>query len=74
MSYLPEFLKKRGVDKCIVCVVGRGCGAVVSLFGDYPVMVFEQKELDAAVQACLYENRIDTFIEHQDRAYVVDLN
>lgn len=74
MSYLPEFMKKRGIDKCIVCVAGRGCGAVVSLFGDYPVEIFEQRELDAAVQACLYENKNDTFVAHQDRPYVVDLN
>lgn len=74
MSYLPDFMKKRGADKCTVCVVGKACGAVVSLFGDYPVEIFEQKKLDAAVQACLFENRNDTFVAHQDRPYVVDLN
>lgn len=74
MSYLPEFLKKREADKCAVCVAGRGCGAVVSLFGDYPVEIFEQSQLDAAVQACLYENKSDTFIAHQDRPYAIDLN
>lgn len=74
MSYLPDFLKRRGVDRCTICVGGKGCSAVVSLFGDYPVEIFEQKKLDAVVQACLYENRKDTFIAHQDRPYVVDLN
>ncbi len=74
MSYLPQFMKRRGVDKCAVCVVGNGCGQVVSLFGGYPSEVFEQKELDAAVQACLYEDREDTFVAHQDRPYVVDLH
>lgn len=74
MSYLPEFLKKRGTLACVLCVVGKGCGAIVSLFGSYAVEIFEQKELDAAVQACLYENENDTFIAHQDRPYVVDLN
>lgn len=89
LSYLPEFMRRRAVSKgvpCeppdgdtgypkgVICVVGRGCGAVVSLFGHYAVEVLEQKELDAAVQACLYENRDDTFIAHQDRPYAVDLN
>lgn len=74
MSYLPEFMKKRKFSKCTVCVVGKGCGAVVSLFGSYNVEVFAQKELDAAVQACLYENEKDTFVAHQDRPYVVNLN
>lgn len=74
MSYLPEFMKKRDVNKCAICVIGRGCGAVVSLFGGYPVEIFEQKKLDAAVQACLYENKNDTFVAHQDRPYAVDLN
>ena len=74
MSYLPAFMKKRRRDKCVLCVVGDGCGQVVSLFGSYPVEIFVKKELDAAVQACLYENRDDTFIAHQDRPYVVDLN
>lgn len=74
MSYLPAFIKKRKASACTVCVVGKGCGAVASLFGGYGVEVFGQKELDAAVQACLYENRSDTFVAHQDRPYVVDLN
>lgn len=74
MSYLPEFMKKRKFSKCTVCVVGKGCGAIVSLFGGYPVEVFAQGELDAAVQACLYENSEDTFVAHQDRPYVVDLS
>lgn len=73
MSYLPAFMKKRGMDRCAVCVIGRSCGAVVSLFGDYSIEIFEQKNLDMAVQACLYENRNDTFVAHQDRPYVVDL-
>lgn len=74
MSYLPEFMQKRNVGKCAVCVAGKGCAEVVSLFGDYPVEIFEQSKLDAAVQACLYEDMCDTFIAHQDRPYVVDLN
>lgn len=74
MSYLPEFMKRRGVLNCVVCVVGNGCGSIVSLFGNAAVEVFKQKEMDAAVQACLYENRSDTFIAHQDRPYIVDLN
>lgn len=74
MSYLPEFMKKRNVLKSVVCVVGKGCGAVAALFGSCHVEIFGQKELDAAVQACFYENQSDTFVAHQDRPYVVDLN
>ncbi len=74
MSYLPEFMRKRRVSKCTICVVGKGCREIVSLFGEYPVEMIEQKKMDKAVQACLYENRYDTFVAHQDRPYVVDLN
>ncbi len=55
ISYLPAFLKRRGKDKCVLCVAGNCCASMVSLFGDYPVEVFEQKEMEAAVQACIHE-------------------
>lgn len=74
MSYLPLFLKLRNKDKYLVCVVGNACAKVVSLFDDCPVIVMEQKDLDAAIQAELYMQDDLAFIAHQDRPYVVNLS
>ncbi len=74
MSYLPEFLKKRGVKDYAVCVPGKGCGSVVRLFGAEHVEVFDQNELDAAIQAVIHSQDERCFIAHQDRPYVVNLH
>lgn len=74
MSYLPSFMKKRGIEKCVVGVIGNGCAKVVRLFGSYPVEVFSQKEMDETIQAVLYERDKNAFIPHQDRPYVVNLS
>ena len=74
MSYLPEFLRKRGVKDYAVCVPGKGCGSVVRLFGAEHVEVFDQNELDAAIQAVIHSQDERCFIAHQDRPYVVNLH
>lgn len=74
MSYLPHFLQKRGKTDCAIGVIGRACAEVVGLFGDYPVKVMRQEDMDEAVQAALYVEDSDTFIPHQDRPYVVNLS
>ncbi len=74
MSYLPHFLSKRGIDKCVVGVIGNACAQVVRLFGFYPVEVLSQKDMDEMIQAALYEQDADTYIPHQDRPYVVKLS
>lgn len=73
MSYLPIFLKKRGINKCVVGVIGNACEQVVKLFGEYEVEKFCQKDMDKTIQAALFTNDFDVFIPHQDRPYVVDL-
>ena len=74
MSYLPHFLKKREIGKCVVCVVGDACAQVVQMFGAYPVETFLQKDMDETIQAVLYTEDQNAFIAHQDRPYVVDLH
>lgn len=74
MSYLPHYMKKRGIEKCVVGVIGNACAQVVHLFGSYPVEVFSQKKMDETIQAALYERDEHTFIPHQDRPYVVNLS
>ena len=85
MSYLPHFLKKRNVNKCVICVVGNVCAQVVSLYkgstlddgdilyGEYSVEVYSQKDMDEMIQAALYTEDKHFFIAHQDRPYVVNL-
>jgi len=74
MSYLPHFMKKRGISECVICVASKGCSEVVELFGEYRVEVLEQYDLDAAIQASLYMREKNFFIAHQDRPYVINLH
>lgn len=74
MSYLPHFLKKRGVARCVIGVVGNACAQVVQIFGADQVEIFTQKDMDETIQAVLYTNDQNAFIAHQDRPYVVDLH
>lgn len=74
MSYLPHYMKKRAIEKCVVGVVGNACAQVTRLFGSCPVEVFSQKDMDEMIQAALYEQDEHTFIPHQDRPYVVRLS
>mgnify|MGYP002509628593 CR=1 FL=1 len=74
MSYLPWFLQKRDITSCVIAVIGNACGQVVRLFGDYPVEIFTQREMDETIQAALYFGEQDFFIPHQDRPYVVNLS
>lgn len=74
MSYLPYFLAARRIEHCVICVPGNACRQVAELFGSYPVNVYEQKELDELIQACIYMEDGSSFIAHQDRPYVVNLH
>lgn len=74
MSYLPYYRNIRGILNCVVGVIGNACADVVRLFGDVPVEVFLQKDMDETIQAALYMRDKLTFIPHQDRPYVVNLH
>lgn len=80
MSYLPYFLQRRKISRCVVCVIGRACEQVVSLFAmkggsePYPVMVCDQKDMDELIQACLYTENENFYVPHQDRPYVIGLH
>ena len=74
MSYLPEFLKRRQIQRCVIIVTGNALKRVIGLFGAYQTEVLPQKDLDAAVQAELYLHDSNSFIAHQDLPYVVNLH
>lgn len=79
MSYLPYFLKKRNVSKCVICVIGNACAQVAELFcpdfqPQLSIEIFLQKDIDELIQACLYTRDYNSFIAHQDRPYVVNLH
>lgn len=74
MSYLPYFLDARGIEKCVISVIGAACAQVVGLFGNYPVEILTQKNMDEIVQAVLYTADTNAFIAHQDRPYAVNLH
>lgn len=73
MSYWPYFAKNRGIEQTVFCVPSRILADVVHLFKDYPVEVYEQKELDAMIQAVIYTRDENSYIAHQDRPYVINL-
>lgn len=73
MSYLPYFLKKRNIERYVMCVIGNACGQVVRLFVDCPVEILSQKDMDETIQGALYTQDENIFIPHQDRPYVVNL-
>ncbi len=76
MSYLPYFLEKRNVRKCMIGVVGDACGQVAELFCQegQRIEVLAQKDMDILAQACLYGRDGNFYIAHQDRPYVVNLH
>ena len=74
VSYLPWFMKKKKIIKCVVAVIGDACRQVVQLFAHYPSEVFAQKDMEETVQAALYMRDSNVFIPHQDRPYVVNLS
>jgi hypothetical protein len=89
MSYLPYFLEKRNVCRCVIGVVGNVCAQVAELFQpdisglhkeslsnqkQVYIEAFSQKNMDELVQACIYTKDRNSFIAHQDRPYVVNLH
>lgn len=77
VSYLPYFVRKRGIDgqDIVFCIIGSACREVVRLFGaEKRVECFSQKDMDELVQACLYTEDEAFFIAHQDRPYMVNLH
>ena len=74
MSYLPEFLKKKGVKERVICAPSLSCAKVAELFGAEHMEILPQKDLDAATQAAIYTKDEKCFIAHHDRPYVVNLH
>lgn len=74
MSYWGACAKSRNIDYVVFCVPNPVLVDVIKMFGDYHVEVYEQKELDAMIQAALYTHDENSFIAHQDRPYVVNLS
>lgn len=74
MSYWNSFARMRGIDNPVFCVSGRVLSDIIHMFGNYPVEVYEQKELDAMIQATIYTQDKDSYIAHQDRPYVINLH
>lgn len=74
MSYWEAFAKMRNIGDVVFCVVSRVLSDIIHMFGDYSVEIYEQKELDAMIQAAIHIQDDNCFIAHQDRPYVVNLS
>lgn len=76
MSYLNDFLWKRGAakdDACIVMSFPTGVEVVRLFDKNMRTEVLPQDDLEAAMQAALFSKDNRFFIAHQDRPYVVRL-
>lgn len=73
MAYLPDFCRRRGAGRAVVCVSNPSCAEVAELFGKTAVTL-AQKDLDAVIQAVLFYRHGNAFIAHQDRPYVINLH
>lgn len=73
MSYWGAFAKSRNIGYAVFGVSNSVLIDVIHMFGDYPVEIYEQKELDAMIQAVLHTHDENSYIAHQDRPYVINL-
>lgn len=87
MSYLPYFLKKIFVSKCLIAVIGSACEQVARLYCcdsegkvvvedslyEYKILAYSQTDMDDIIQAAIYMKADDVYIPHQDRPYVCNL-
>lgn len=84
ISYFPAFARRRGINskqtadgktifKVVFCVLSRALADVIHMFGDYYVEVYDQRTLDAMIQAALFTQDESSYIAHQDRPYIVTL-
>ena len=74
ISYLPEFMGVHNINDFVICVPSESCADVARLFGVRNIEVFEQKELDATIQAIIYTRNNHSYIAHHDRPYVINLH
>lgn len=74
LSYWDAFARSRNIGNVVFCVPSKVLVYVIHMFGDYPVEVYEQKELDAMIQAVIYTHDENSYIAHQDRPYVINLS
>lgn len=70
MCYLDEYLKKHSIKSYVVLVVGQACAQVTELFSDGNVLFFDQKTMDALLQALAFTHEENAFICHHNHFYV----
>ena len=73
MSYWSAFAGTRNIGDTVFCVTDNALADVIHLFGDDPVEVYGQRDLDSVIQSVIYTKDENSFIAHQDRPYVMDL-
>lgn len=74
ISYWSEFANVRNISNVVFCVLNSTLMDVIHLFGEFCVKVYNQKDLDAMIQASIYTKDKNSFIAHQDRPYVINLH
>lgn len=69
MAYLPAFLQKRNIEQVAIAVVGNPCKQVAALFGYEQIFSFQQKEMDALVQAVVFTHEEEAWVAHHGPLY-----
>lgn len=73
LAYLPPFLNRKGIDKCIICVPTHNGRLIAEMFGYKNICVLERNELEATIQASVFLHDKDIFISHTDKPYFIKL-
>lgn len=73
LAYLSPFLKRKCINKCVICVPTQNGKLIAEIFGYKSVCVLEKHELEVSIQAAVYLQNQSTFISHTDKPYFVKL-
>lgn len=73
LSFLPEYCKKKNINKTVVIVTGNACRQVAELFEVNNILIFDRISMDELVQAVIFLREKNLIIAHHDRPYTNDI-
>lgn len=69
LSYLPYYLKKKGIQDYIVVVQGKACFQVAEMFTLKQIINLNKTDMESMIQYILLTRKGNTLIAHHDRPY-----
>lgn len=68
MMFLPEYLNRNKLPAAVAIVNGNGCHQVANMFG-ISAIAFGDAQMDALVQAVIFDGEPNSILAHHDRVY-----